>query len=157
MATPSRGRRRRPHAPDSKTSPDDEKKAPEYKLLRFFDFNVEPGKQYVYRVRLALLNPNHSVKPAVLKNPDLAKQQPYLITKWSDPSNSVSVPYDTRVLAVAVKPAVHNKEPSCQILVVKWVQQTGLVVPREFSVVRASRQFLRQRGKTCRWGQRKHR
>ena len=28
-----------------------------YMLLRFFDFNVEPGRQYVYRVMLVLRNP----------------------------------------------------------------------------------------------------
>ena len=29
-------------------------------LLRFFDFSVEPGKKYKYRVRLAMLDPNQS-------------------------------------------------------------------------------------------------
>ena len=38
-----------------------------FRLFRFFDFNVEPGKQYIYRVRLALRNPNYLQKAAVLK------------------------------------------------------------------------------------------
>ena len=29
-------------------------------LLRFFDFSVEPGKKYKYRVRLVMLDPNQS-------------------------------------------------------------------------------------------------
>ena len=30
-------------------------------LLRFFDFSVEPGKKYKYRVQLVMLDPNYSV------------------------------------------------------------------------------------------------
>ena len=41
----------------------EEKKAPANKLFRFFDFSVEPNKQYVYRVCLALENPNAARSP----------------------------------------------------------------------------------------------
>ena len=29
-------------------------------LLRFFDFSVEPGKKYKYRVQLVMLDPNQT-------------------------------------------------------------------------------------------------
>ena len=87
-----------------------------YKLFRFFDFHVDPGKQYVYRVQLALQNPNWGVKPAVLKSPELANGQ-YVITKWSEPSPVISVPRDTRVLATSVE-SKPNSEPIGQVTVV---------------------------------------
>ena len=39
----------------------------DYKLFRFFDLNVEPGKHYQYRVRLVLANPNHLEEPTAAK------------------------------------------------------------------------------------------
>jgi hypothetical protein len=111
-------------------------KAPAYKLFRFFDFNVEPGKQYVYRVRLALRNPNSGVKKSLLKRAELAKET-FLKTKWSNASPPISVPRDTRVLTVAVKPA-HGvkKEPTGKILAIRWASRKGVEVYEEFNVVR---------------------
>ena len=69
-------------------------KPPAFLLFRYFDYNVEPGKHYVYRVRLGLRNPNCDKKPADLKDPELAKAK-YVATKWSDPSPVISVPRET--------------------------------------------------------------
>jgi hypothetical protein len=113
-----------------------EQKKPPYKLFRFFDFSVEPGKQYVYRVCLALENPNWKRKPALLVKPELANDQ-FLKTKWSEPSSVISVPRDTSILLVSVKSAVRaNSEPSGQILVTKWLQRKGAEVFKEFTVTR---------------------
>jgi hypothetical protein len=46
----------------------------DYKLLRIFDFNVEPGKSYIYRVRLALKNPNYQVDAGKLEKAEYAKK-----------------------------------------------------------------------------------
>ena len=51
----------------------------EYKLLRFFDFSVKPGKSYIYRVRLVLRNPNYGIEANKLKKPELAQKR-YLET-----------------------------------------------------------------------------
>ena len=48
-----------------------------YYLFRFFDFTVESGKRYVYRVRLMLLNPNYEIPPRFLISDELDKK-PYL-------------------------------------------------------------------------------
>jgi archaellum component FlaC len=48
--------------------------AVEYKLLRFFDFSVEPGKSYIYRVSLELKNPNFGLDENKLKKPELAQK-----------------------------------------------------------------------------------
>ncbi len=46
-----------------------------YKLLRFFDFSVEPGKSYIYRVSLALKNPNFGVDAGKLEKAESAKEK----------------------------------------------------------------------------------
>jgi hypothetical protein len=105
-------------------------------LFRFFDFDVQPGKQYVYRVRLVLRNPNYKLKATSLKDAKLAAAQ-YLKTKWSDESDPpllVSVPDDTRILAVSVTSKAHD--PVGRILVNKWSKKHGCETHDEFDVVR---------------------
>ncbi len=113
----------------------DEKGIPSYRLFRFFDYNVEPGKQYVYRVCLALANPNKNLKENYLAKAEYAKQK-FLKTKWSDPTSPIAVPRDTRILASSVKPGRASAEPSGQILVAKWLKSKGIEVCKDFTVVR---------------------
>ena len=103
----------------------DEEKAPAYKLFRFFDFSVESGKQYVYRVRVALRNPNRELKTTLLKKPELATEK-YLTTKWSDPTPAISVPRDTGILLVSVAPAKSSMDSTSTILVTKWLKTKGI-------------------------------
>ena len=77
---------------------------PKNRLFRFFDFSVEPGKQYLYRVRLALYNPNRRLTTSILQGADLAKKD-FLETKWSDPSPVIAVPLNASVLLTGVKAA----------------------------------------------------
>lgn len=109
----------------------DQNKLPAHLLLRFMDFDVKPGKYYVYRVQIALKNPNCGLKPPCLENPKLAKAS-FLKTKWSDPTSVVSVPRDTQVLAVSVLPA----KPLGRVMIAKWVQRRGFMAHEEFSVER---------------------
>ena len=83
------------------------------------------------------------MKPAFLKNPELAKES-FLKTKWSDPSPAIAVPRDTRILLVSVKPPpATGGEPSGEVLITKWVEQTGAEVfikvpadPKDSPIVR---------------------
>jgi hypothetical protein len=112
-------------------------------LLRFFDFSVEPGKKYVYRVQLVLQDPNdpnqHSetgnrlVNADALDKPvldrlkaekavaDKAGKQPKPIrmTAWSDPTPTVSIPLAGNVRVASAKPASDrfNDEPVATLLV----------------------------------------
>ena len=107
-----------------------------YLLFRFFDFDVQPGKQYAYRVQLVLQNPNYKAKTSWLKDPKLADEK-RLKTKWSDESDPpllVSVPDDTRILAVSVTSKAHD--PVGRILVNKWSKKHGRETHDEFDVVR---------------------
>jgi hypothetical protein len=104
-------------------------------LLRFFDFSVEPGKKYKYRVQLAMLDPNQSsgtryVSPDSL-NPEADKRirqekaarksrsTPFRLTEWSKPSVTVSIPLAGSVKVASTKPATDkfNDEPSATLLV----------------------------------------
>lgn len=113
----------------------EEVKEPTHLLFRYFDFNVSPGKRYIYRVQLALTNPNYKLRPALLKDPKLANP-PILQTKWSEPSPVIAVPTDSRILAVSVKPARASVDPSGKIVVTKWSKKKGIEAWEEFPVVR---------------------
>ncbi|HBT78021.1 MAG TPA: hypothetical protein DEB39_14110, partial [Planctomycetaceae bacterium] len=67
-------------------------------LFRFFDFDVEVGKTYRYRVKLHLANPNYKLGAANLADPALADKK-YLETEFSGESDAVTLGTDARVLA----------------------------------------------------------
>jgi hypothetical protein len=117
-----------PAAPGGAKPPPAAEKAPpkdKPKLLRFFDFYAESGKRYVYRVRLALKNPNQDKNPASLTNPELASKL-WIETKWSEPSPMVFVPREAGGFLSAVKsPARPGAEPTGQIVLTKWEQRDG--------------------------------
>jgi hypothetical protein len=86
---------------DEKAKPQDqEAQVPEYLLLRYFDFDVKPEKQYQYRVFLVLHNPNYHLDAAVLDDPENANK-PFVGVgneKWSEPCTSNRLPGDLRLL-----------------------------------------------------------
>ena len=117
----------------AREAPAEQTAAGGFRLFRFFDFNVEPGKQYVYRVCLVLQNPNQGMNASLLKNAKLA-DSPTLTTSWSEASPAIAVPSDTRILAASVS-TPPRAEPSGKIIVVTWLPKQGVEVPREFPVV----------------------
>jgi hypothetical protein len=104
-------------------------------LFRFFDFTVEPGKKYKYRVKLVLSDANYNVPdnvlaPAVLdrhrqesqaaKAKNSTRQDIRMIEAWSDPTSTVGIPLSGNVKLVDVKLPSGDKvndEPSAQLLV----------------------------------------
>jgi hypothetical protein len=77
-------------------------------MLRFFDFTVEPGKKYQYRVQAVLEDPNNpesgkipapaSCEPDVVLRRESATDH-FRQTAWSEPTDTVVVPTGDRVLA----------------------------------------------------------
>lgn len=61
----------------------------EYRLFRFVDVTVKPGKAYRYRVTINLWNPNYNVAAKFLEEPDQAKK-PYLAAAVSETSPAVT-------------------------------------------------------------------
>jgi hypothetical protein len=106
-------------------------------LLRFFDFTVEPGKQYQYRVKIAIADPNHTIAlesgaldPAVMdrRSKDIqaarAKggQAPWTraAKDWSEASRTVGIPTGAGLvhIAEAKLPSgkTANDEPSVKLI-----------------------------------------
>jgi hypothetical protein len=118
---------------------------PDYLLFRFFDYTIEPGRQYRYRVQLMMKNPNFGVDPRHLTDPALAKQrfipgpEQLAATENWPMTDVVYVPRDTRVLAGAVKsprPEQYGVEPTGKLLLVTFAMQTGRKAHQEISVSR---------------------
>lgn len=104
---------------------------PEYLLLRYFDYDVEPGRQYRYRVRLVLANPNHAVPIHCLEDESTAANR-YLETEWSEPTAIVQVAPDTQVLAGGAR----TWGAPATVMLTRFLQSTGVVVSEEFQVQR---------------------
>ena len=78
-----------------------------YLMFRFFDLSVQPGKRYKYRVRLALADVNagrslSDLDPAVIER--LKTRRSSLLTDWSEPSPTVSIPQAGAVQVAEAKP-----------------------------------------------------
>lgn len=94
-------------------------------LYRFLDFGVEPGETYRYRVRLGVANPNYGLLPTAVTDESLTKE-PVLYTEFSEPSNMVTIPMDSRVLMTKVAtPADKTAEPVASLLAVYFDMADG--------------------------------
>ena len=113
-------------------------KAEGSRLFRFFDFTVEPGKKYVYRVTLAVQNPNYGMEARYLEDKALAVPK-YLTNKPAEATQSaaISVPRDNRLFAVSVTPPTRPADaPFGKVMVQQFVMETGKMSSKEFDVVR---------------------
>ena len=91
----------------------------EYRLFRFIDTDVEPGKTYRYRVRVSLWNPNIKLHPQHLASEDVATPTK-LASEPSEPSEAVRVPQQSLLLARTLDRADARKvrglvEASCSV------------------------------------------
>ena len=83
----------------------------DYYLFRYFDFEVEPDKTYVYRVKLILANPNFGVEERFVADPATLEQR-FVESDYSDVSNPVSLGEVSRVFAQKVEaPSRAGAEP----------------------------------------------
>lgn len=69
---------------------------PPFRLFRFFDFDVEPGHQYRYRVVLYVKNPNQGVPAQELEDPELAKKR-WLTSPPSEVSPAGQIPWGAQL------------------------------------------------------------
>ena len=76
----------------------------DYYLFRYFDFDVQPGVTYQYRVKLILANPNYGVKEEFVENTATVEQR-YVESEFSEASNPVALGADARVFAQKVEAA----------------------------------------------------
>lgn len=129
-------------------------------LLRFFDFTVEPGKQYQYRVRLAVADPNNSIPltagmldPSVIDRrskeiraaKEKGRQPPWSrqAAEWSEPSRPVAIPVGIGMvhIAEAKLPQKANDEPT-----VKVMAETFDIEPADGSAIHVAQETEVRRG-----------
>lgn len=99
---------------------------PEHYLLRFFDFTVESGKTYVYRVRLRVANPNYGLPANMLEQPSL-KDEKFLFGEWTPITDAVRVPGDDALLAGKASLSRGPFDPMVEVVVEHFDQAKGVV------------------------------
>jgi hypothetical protein len=105
---------------------------PEYRLFRFVDTTVEPGKRYRYRVRLKAWNPNWSPNPEQMR-PHVADfavtKEQKLASPDSAASSAVRVPETTSLMLATLPDAerkrLRMKPGMFEILVMAITEKTG--------------------------------
>lgn len=141
--------------PRKESSTKSTEKPAAYRLLRYYDFNVDPAKRYRYRVQLLLEDPNNpkdektapepaTLDAAVIKRiEDQQKNATRRIywreTEWSEDSAIVGFPPTRRVLAGGVTPAnyidagegarILRKGPMATVMALVWDEREAVWVP----------------------------
>jgi hypothetical protein len=130
-------------------------------LLRFFDFTVEPGKEYQYRVMVYIADPNNRIplksgmlesavidrRLAEIQKARAAKKNPpwaRAAKDWSEPSPIVGVSSGGTVhVAEAKVPAADkaNDEPS-----IKMIAETFDIEPTDNSAIHVAKETEVRRG-----------
>lgn len=105
---------------------------PEYRLFRFVDTTVEPGKRYRYRVRLKAWNPNWSPNPEQMR-PHVADfavtREQKIASPDSVASAAVRVPETTSLMLATLPDAerkrLRMKPGMFEVLVMATTEKTG--------------------------------
>jgi hypothetical protein len=96
-------------------------------LFRYFDFDIEPGKTYQYRVRLIFKNPNFNVPVSELEDED-SRLGETRKTPWSDLTRPVTVLKDTEYFLAKVSVPVGKKNEASSLLLFQWKPAIGTVI-----------------------------
>ncbi len=101
---------------------------PELILFRFFDFDVEPGAAYRYRVRLIVTNPNYDLPIEQIARPEVA-QETTRQTEWSEPSPAAIVPRDVYYYVNKIEPPRSADAPApAEMEIIQWLPDVGTPV-----------------------------
>lgn len=101
---------------------------PEFKLFRFFDFNVSPNVTYRYRVLLWLSNPNQGVKQQFVEPAVAANLEKWRKTPFSEPSPPITVGGLGRAyLCGPLSPGRGSVEPYVTMIGEQFVIPTGVL------------------------------
>ncbi len=129
-----------------------------YVLLRYFDSDVEAGRSYRYRIRMALRDVNHAVPvhfldKSVSDRRNAIKKKSHKIfrwTDWSEVSPIASVPLPARIYMVSAKAAREgnfNDEPKAEILIKALSSEYAAEVARPEYFGRGSVVNMREKAK----------
>jgi hypothetical protein len=105
-----------------------------YFLFRFVDtHNIEPGKEYRYRVSLEVQNPNYLVPAGFLEDPASSQVE----SRWTAPAESPAITVPGKSFLYALSSKNQNKSPSDfegQVLFHVWNDKMGAEVAKEFDL-----------------------
>jgi hypothetical protein len=104
-----------------------------YRLFRFFDFAVQEGKRYRYRMKLKLINPNYGLEARFVADPKTTKEQ-MIETPWSEPTPEVHVRGTSGLLAGKVEPSRGTREPKAIVIFRHWDPADGSTAIKESSL-----------------------
>lgn len=128
--------------PDADVARAQQDKPAEHRLFRFFDFTVEPGKQYRYRIMLGLSNPNFNLPVKYLKNPEKAKDS-FVASPMSESTPVVFIPKAEQILAgpkPGDRPTISG-EPEATVMLTKFDTVKGTFAAKEIKVMRGNLTF----------------
>lgn len=103
-------------------------------LFRYFDFDIEPGETYRYRVRLVLQNPNYGAPLAATGGVASVREGAERVTPWSEPTPPVKVEETVQYFLTGVQPPKALVYPEARMNVFQYDQDVGTVVQRELDV-----------------------
>ncbi len=106
-------------------------------LLRLFDYTVQPGRKYRYRVTLAVANPNLGIPPQYLEKPESANLST-LASQPTEASALVTIPDGHDVVAGPVDGGTRYTEPTAKMLVTAIDSSAGLKAATELDVRRGT-------------------
>ncbi len=121
-------------------------------LFRYFDFDVQPGMAYRYRVKLKIRNPNFQ-RPAEEVTDAVFTEEPERATDWSNISNASVIPnsVDYFLKDVERDPArddkVRTAKAVANISLFEWDSKLGTMLSDSLRILSVG-QFIAEKKKT---------
>lgn len=119
-------------------------------LFRYFDFDVQPGMAYRYRVKLKLRNPNFERPYEEVEDQEITKQ-PTRETAWSNICTPVVVPDTVNYFLKDIErdPARDkpSKKPVASIAMFEWDANLGTMLSDSLKILNIG-QFISEKKKT---------
>ncbi|MGQ0637582.1 MAG: hypothetical protein ACT4QC_23485 [Planctomycetaceae bacterium] len=104
-------------------------------LFRYFDFDVEPGECYRYRVKLVIRNP--SFEEEFVSNPDVAAGETRESQSWSPPSTPAAVPRDVEYALNSV-----DRRGMTTLDAIQHDPETGMLISGALRMTQGAGQYV---------------
>lgn len=102
-------------------------------LFRYFDFAVEPGNAYRYKVRFELVNPNFNRPVEELENPE-SRDGATRWTDWSAATAPVYIEEDADYFVADVDEGRGRNSPTASIDIFQWYPDAGTFINKVLKV-----------------------
>lgn len=98
-------------------------------LFRYFDFTVEPGQAYRYRVKLVFDNPNYQTGVTREEVDDESViQGEFRESAWSEPTPVVYVPEDTQMFVTKTLQSTKPGRSGATFEIFQWHRKLGTII-----------------------------